>query len=227
MLDSLLFLIPPMLLGTQLILTLVLMKGEICPGQRGRLHKLFPAIGTLWLACSTSNIAALAVAAPLFYFYSRVQTGKTRERGPIWILLLANLCAAGYVVLQMLEQHSLSALLALLISALFLGAAFAHLNLKFAASRLQAFHSLLPITGLISGIALALTMAMQAMQTESVQLAQLSLHIFAGLALLIAGIVVWCMHLLRGVEAGKLQLSLAVLLVMAACISFQPLFIPV
>lgn len=54
-------------------LTLVLVK-EICPGQRGRIHKVLPALAVLWLAVASIKIEAFLVVFALFYFYSQVQT---------------------------------------------------------------------------------------------------------------------------------------------------------
>ena len=42
MIQQLLVTFPPMLFGAQALLTLLLIKGDICPGQRGRLHKMLP-----------------------------------------------------------------------------------------------------------------------------------------------------------------------------------------
>ena len=71
MVESLLVQFAPMLLGAQLILTLILVKGDICPGQRGRIHKMLPAIGVLWLAVASLRIEAFLVVFAIFYFYSQ------------------------------------------------------------------------------------------------------------------------------------------------------------
>ncbi len=94
----------PMLLGAQLVLTLVLVKGDICPGQRGRIHKLLPAIGLMWMAVSSIEIAAFLVVFAIFYFYSKVQTGKTRDAGPLWVLYLADGLAVSFVAIQAMKQ---------------------------------------------------------------------------------------------------------------------------
>ena len=73
MVESLLVQFAPMLLGAQLILTLILVKGNICPGQRGRIHKMLPAIGVLWLAVASLRIEAFLIVFAIFYFYSQVQ----------------------------------------------------------------------------------------------------------------------------------------------------------
>ncbi len=61
MIQQLLLTFPPMLFGAQALLTLLLIKGDICPGQRGRLHKMLPSIGILWLAVASLRIEAFMV----------------------------------------------------------------------------------------------------------------------------------------------------------------------
>lgn len=225
MLNNVLSLIPPMLLGTQLILTLVLVKGEICPGQRGRVHKLFPALGLLWLASSTIGVEALAVAAPVFYFYSQVQTKKTREKGPLWVLHLGNLFAAIFVGSRLIELTYLPAQVAGLLLVVVLGAIFAQLNLKVARSRLDAFHKLLPVSGVVSVIFLVIMIALQTFYLDETTLQSLANGLLAGIALLISGTVVWCWHLIRSSSAEKAQLTAALVLMVLSCISIQPLFL--
>ena len=104
MVESLLVQFAPMLLGAQLILTLILVKGDICPGQRGRIHKMLPAIGVLWLAVASLRIEAFLIVFAIFYFYSQVQTKKTRDSGPIWVMYLACGLALSYVAIQASEQ---------------------------------------------------------------------------------------------------------------------------
>lgn len=76
MVQQLLAVIAPMLFGAQLILTLILVKGDICPGQRGRIHKILPAIAILWLAVASLKIQAMLVVFAIAYFYSKVQTKR-------------------------------------------------------------------------------------------------------------------------------------------------------
>ncbi|MDM7484535.1 MAG: hypothetical protein P3W98_005180, partial [Vibrio metschnikovii] len=79
MLYSLLSVMAPMLLGAQVLLTLVLVKGDICPGQRGRIHKVLPVLAILWVAVASLKVEAFLVVFALLYFYSQVQTKKTRQ----------------------------------------------------------------------------------------------------------------------------------------------------
>lgn len=108
MLYSLISVFAPMLLGAQIILTLVLVKGEICPGQRGRIHKVLPALAVLWLAVASIKIEAFLVVFALFYFYSQVQTKKTREEGPLWVMYLANGLALAYVGILISEAPAMA-----------------------------------------------------------------------------------------------------------------------
>ncbi len=108
MIQSVLNLFVPMLLGTQLILFSVLYKGQICPGQRGRIHRLIPGIGLLWLSVVSTQLYAFLVAACLFHFYSRVTKGKTKDKGPLWSLALASILAFGLLVMQLLAWHNIT-----------------------------------------------------------------------------------------------------------------------
>ncbi len=80
MLYSLLSVMAPMLLGAQVLLTLVLVKGDICPGQRGRIHKVLPVLAILWVAVASLKVEAFLVVFALLYFYSQVQTKKNTSR---------------------------------------------------------------------------------------------------------------------------------------------------
>lgn len=80
MVQQLLAVFPPMLLGAQLILTLILVKGDICPGQRGRIHKVLPVLAIMWLAVASLKIEAMMVVFAIAYFYSQVQTKNSGTR---------------------------------------------------------------------------------------------------------------------------------------------------
>ncbi|NMR77740.1 hypothetical protein, partial [Vibrio alginolyticus] len=148
-----------------------LIKGDICPGQRGRLHKMLPAIGVLWLAVASLRIEAFMVVFAIFYFYSQVQTKKTREKGPLWALHLANGLAFAYVSIQVFEQPNWPASAAMAVMIFFLGASFSQLLLTIARSRLQAFHRILPVTGIVSGMLLVLATLFSSYQLDEATLA--------------------------------------------------------
>lgn len=225
MMEPILLLLAPMLLGTQLILSLVLTKGEICPGQRGRVHKLLPAIGVLWLVVAFINIFAVIIAAVVFMFFSRVQTNKTRDSGPIWMLYVADALAFAYVVSQLSLFPSIPALFSWLIYVCLLGAIFSNLLLLIARSRLEAFHKILPITGIVSGIALAIFIALQATGLNDNVLHSLQSEVLLGLALLIVGLMIWPLHMMTRQSINKIQLSITLLVLLLSCSSLYPLFL--
>ncbi|MDE1513717.1 MULTISPECIES: hypothetical protein [Vibrio] len=224
MLDSLLSVLAPMLLGAQIIMTLVLVKGEICPGQRGRLHKLLPALLALWLAMASLNLVALLVALTLFYFYSQVQTQKTREQGPLWVLYFTNGFALVYVLMLASQAPVWSASLMVLVSVALLGALFAHLLLSLARSRLQAFQRILPVVGVLAAMLIALCILPYIHGLDENQIGRLVQPILLNLAALIIGCVVWCWHLLSAASANKWQLAAALCLLLKATSGLHALY---
>jgi hypothetical protein len=222
--ESLLTLFAPMLLGAQLILTLVLTKGEICPGQRGRVHKLLPALGLLWLAIVSTNIEAFVIASAIFYFFSQVQTKKTRDKGPLWVLFIANGLATVFVVMQIINLNTLSSALSWGFVVVLLGGIFANLLLLIARSRLQAFHSILPIIGILSGISLAILIAVQALTLSDSLMALMQSNILIGLALLVVGLLMWSVHLVLNRTVNRVQLSVAFSCLLLSTWALTPLF---
>nr|WP_319555015.1 hypothetical protein [uncultured Vibrio sp.] len=224
MIQQLLVTFPPMLFGAQALLTLLLIKGDICPGQRGRLHKMLPAIGIMWLAVASLRIEAFMVVFAIFYFYSQVQTKKTREKGPIWALHLANGLAFAYVSIQVFEQANWPAAVAMALMVFFLGASFSQLLLTIARSRLQAFHRILPVTGIVSGMLLVIATLFSSYQLDETALNAATQPILIALVMLISSIVVWCWHIFTHKSPAKVQLSVALLLALVSMTSLQSLF---
>lgn len=224
MLQQLLAVAAPMLLGAQLILTLILIKGDICPGQRGRIHKVLPAIAVLWLAVASLKIEAMMVVFAIAYFYSQVQTKKTRDQGPIWVMYLANGLALSYVAIMIAEQGSMTGGLNVLVQVFLLGALFAHLLLTIARTRLQAFHRILPVSGVVSAMLMSIAIGLHAVNLDEQVLMSVVQPLFIGFALLIAAVVVWCWHMLLSRDVSKPQLGFALAVMMLAVTSNQALF---
>lgn len=224
MIESILTSFAPMLLGAQLILTLVLVKGDICPGQRGRVHRMLPAIGVLWLAIASIKIEAFLVVFAIFYFFSRVQTSKTRDKGPLWLLHLANGLALAYVGIVVSEQVSMAASIVTVAYIGILGAVFAQLLLIIARSRLDAFHRILPVIGVLSGMLVVLATLLHAYRLDEESLTFATQGLLISFALLIVGIVIWCWHLFLSQAPKKLQLMLANLTLLAATVGLQGFF---
>lgn len=223
MIQTLLTIFPSMLLGAQLFITLILVRGEICPGQRGRLHKALPTLGILWLAVASLRIEAFMVVFAIFYFFSQVRTGKTRDAGPIWILYLANGLALAFVGIQIGEQSNIAFSLALLANVAFSGAVFTQLLLVIARSRLQAFHRILPVMGVVSGMVMALTVLGFVYGLTDEALKAILPTLLTSLALMITGIVIWCWHLFMDKEVSKGQLGVALGVILISMTSYAGL----
>ncbi|NOH61764.1 hypothetical protein [Vibrio sp. RE88] len=225
MVQQLLAVFPPMLLGAQLILTLILVKGDICPGQRGRIHKVLPVLAIMWLAVASLKIEAMMVVFAIAYFYSQVQTKKTRVQGPLWVMYLANGLALAYVAIGIGEQPDLAAGLNVFVQIILLGALFAHLLLTVARTRLQAFHRILPVTGVISAMLMSLAILLKAFGLEEVALTQATQPLLIGFALLITSVLIWCWHIIVSKTVNKIQLAVALLTLVSATTFNQGLFV--
>ncbi|MCK6261871.1 hypothetical protein KP803_01130 [Vibrio sp. ZSDE26] len=216
MVHHLLTLFPAMLLGAQLLLTLILLKGDICPGQRGRIFKVLPAIGVLWLAVASLRIEVFMVVFAIFYFYSRVQTGKTRDNGPIWVLYLANGFALSLVGIQISQQPDIAQSVAYFVLVFLLGANFSHLLLTIARTRLQAFHRILPVTGVLSAMAFVLCALGTFYNVDEAILATMLTPLVISFMLMLFAVVVSCLHLLSAKEVNKAQLTVSLLSLLGA-----------
>ncbi|KJY93177.1 membrane protein [Vibrio neptunius] len=225
MVQQLLAVFPPMLLGAQLILTLILVKGDICPGQRGRIHKVLPVLAIMWLAVASLKIEAMMVVFAIAYFYSQVQTKKTRVQGPLWVMYLANGLALAYVAIGIGEQPDLAASINVFVQIILLGALFAHLLLTVARTRLQAFHRILPVTGVISAMLMSLAILLKAFGLEEVTLTQATQPLLIGFALLITSVLIWCWHIIVSKTVNKIQLAVALLTLVSATTFNQGLFV--
>lgn len=224
MIESVLLQLAPMLLGAQFVLTLILVKGDICPGQRGRIHKVLPAIGVLWLAVASLKVEAFLVVFAIFYFFSQVQTKKTRDAGPIWVMYLACGLALSYVGIQASEKATLVGLISSLLLTVLLGSAFSHLLLTIARTRLQAFHRILPVAGILSGMLVVLATVLGVYSLSEEVLEPMVPSLLFSFALLISSIVVWCWHLLFAKAPEKIQLAVALLMLIASVVGLEPIW---
>lgn len=224
MITAVLTLLAPALTVALLILTLILSKGDICPGQRGRIHKLFPAIGLLWLAIASLKVEAFLVVFAIFYFYSQVKTGKTREKGPFWVVHLANGFGVAFAGVIIGQQPNLAQSLSLACSGLLLGTVFAHLLLTIARTRLQAFHRILPVSGVVFAMLLAVSFVLNAYQWEPAIVTQYTSAAVTSLLFLLVGIVIWSWHIIRHTPPAKGQLVVAFLSLMVTNIGLLQLY---
>lgn len=224
MVQQLLTVFAPMLLGAQLILTLILVKGDICPGQRGRIHKVLPPIAIMWLAVASLRIEAMMIVFAIAYFYSQVQTKKTRDQGPIWVMYLANGLALAYVGIEVGSQASLAGGLSVFVQISLLGALLAHLLLTIARTRLQAFHRILPVSGVVSAMLMSLAILLKANGLDNEILTAVIQPLLVGFALMISSVFVWCWHMLTAKEINKMQLGIALAFMLIVATSNQAIF---
>ena len=208
------FLIPA-LLGAQLVLTLVLTKGEICPGQRGRVHKTLPVLLVGWLLATVAQPLAVLPLLALAYFTMKVKTGKTRDAGPLKVFYAATGLAAVVWIMMAASLPLPAAALSLAAIPLF-GALLAQLLLTQARSRLQAFHRLLPFTGIASAMVSVLCVLWMASQLGEAEVQALVSTIIAALVCLVAALLVWAMHLLTSKTVNRWQLLTAAALLVGS-----------
>lgn len=199
-------------LGAQAVLTLVLLKGDICPGQRGRLHKAFWFLVAGWaITVPYSAFSALPFIS-LGIFSLRSKSGKTRQSGPIPVLHLAN----GFGVLAFLVavwQQGASSALLMVSQVLLVGAITAHVLLVKARSRLQAFHRILPVVGIAAAMLTAVSVAMAGAAMGDAEASAMVSNVLLSLGLMVVGVLIWATHLFRQTTPHLAQLcvSLAVL----------------
>lgn len=149
-------------------LALVLSKGEVCPGQRKRITENMISIWSVLAVGLMMGIESYANTATLVVGFAAVIVGillnllQSRLEGKraipsSWLRLPIGLAGVTGLLLVWQQQQLL-----LLLEALLLGAVFAHVVLLRARHRLQAFNTILPITGIVAGILLMLGLLIQA-----------------------------------------------------------------
>ncbi|HIF9511895.1 hypothetical protein I3260_01250 [Photobacterium damselae] len=214
------FLIPA-LLGAQLVFSLVLTKGEICPGQRGRVHKTLPVLLLGWIIATIAQPFAVLPFFALAFFTVKVKTGKTRDAGPIKALYGADVLAA-FCWLLLIPSMTLAQTGLSLVSIVLFGALVGHLLLTQARTRLQAFHKILPFAGFVSGILAVLCLCAHMMTLSEQQVSQLTGSFIAALVLLVASLLVWVGHILLHKTVNKWQLLVALgLLILSGAIQLN------
>ncbi len=210
------YLLIPGLLGAQLILSLVLQKGDICPGQRGRVHKVLPVIIVGWGLSAWFAPIALLPLSLLAAFTVKVKTSKTRDKGPILLLNLSNVAAIMSLLWLVSQEFTLFSLLFVLLLVVILGSSLAHLFLIQARSRLQAFHKLLPVIGTVAVMLLILATLIPISALEASLLQKITPMLLSSFVLLVMAVVGWVWHLIRVKAVSKMQIALSLCLLSAS-----------
>lgn len=182
------------ILGAQLVLSLALLKGEICPGQRGRFHRAFWVPVFAWLILVPFTLFASLPFLLLGIFAFRSKTGKTRHSGPIPLLHVANLL--GFVAwIVILATHGGGMLMMGGLQLVILGASLGHSLLVRARSRLQAFDRLLPVSSVLAFMGVMVMAALLSAVSPSATSDINAIMAGAGLGLLGVAAQIW--HLLK------------------------------
>ncbi|WP_413111602.1 hypothetical protein [Thaumasiovibrio sp. DFM-14] len=193
----------PMALGALAVICLCLYKGEICPGQRGRLHKWLPLICVPLAFSAVHTLTALIPLGLLIGFCLQVKTGKTRNEGPrTW--LLASLVTGAVIWLFEVKSMPLSLAFISLFSFPLMGCALAHFILVSAKSRLQAFHRILPVTGVIATMLMLIALLGYWSSLSDTQL--IVSNVLVSLVTLIFAALIWVFHVFRATAPNRWQL---------------------
>lgn len=174
----------------------VLQKGEICPGQRGRLHKTLLMLLLVSVVMVFASPWALLGGLPLAYFVFQTKTDKTRDVGPLPILWIGVVGAWVATLIALMQAPWISALYCWLVGLVW-GGLCAHLMLLHARSRLQAFHRLLPISGIVVLMLSLIAFVAFLSQLSPLSLSALLIVIFTVIILQVLSTLLWCKHLFK------------------------------
>ncbi|GAM56718.1 hypothetical protein JCM19231_3137 [Vibrio ishigakensis] len=213
----------PALIGTLALFILVLTKGEICPGQRGRLHKQLLVCLGLLAVCIPNSWPTIIPFALVGFFVSQTKRGKTRDEGPVWALY-ASVVTLVFSTFYSWPTVTLGSGLYIIVLVALLGASLTHLLMTLARTRLQAFHTILPISGVVSAMVLVLVVLLQAYSHFGDDSDLVVDAILGAFPLLLTAIVVWCWHLFRNAKPNNPQLAIALVSNLVGAYMLLPLF---
>ncbi len=198
------------IVGTQLLLTLILANGDICPGQINRLNKLFKYLSLAWLITLPSNIYhAIPMVSTWVFTYLTLRKEEKRPRkistSYAFIYLSAsNILSMILLLLLFFEDANLSALY--LSQFILLGCTTTQTCLSIAKSRLQAFHKILPVTCIFAVILLSLNVIYQNFIHHELLVNKTDLF-FISYFFIIMGSMLSIIHMLRQTSPSTLQLT--------------------
>ncbi|SIN82225.1 hypothetical protein [Salinivibrio sp. ES.052] len=209
-------------LGAQILLSLALLKGDICPGQRGRFHHAFWVPTFSWLILVPSSFLAILPFLFLGIFAFRSKTGKTRRSGPIPLLHVANLL--GFVAwITILSTYNGWMVALGVLQLILLGASLGHCLLVRARSRLQAFDRLLPLVSVLALMGLMVLTGGIAAVNQATAMSLNAIVAGAGFGLLGVAALTW--HLLKQTSPVFWRLVTGVGFMLMANISLTRLLI--
>ncbi len=222
-------------LTAQLIALLVFYKGEICPGQRGRLIKVnlaFALYWVVWLIISLlpnykgtlATVMAVCGLSVVYFIWKQPKTEKIRNSFLLMATLIAGLGMLSYFISLSLLPFSLFAEYNP-VAPILAGVLLANLMLVIARSRLQGFIALLPLAMIVllalNALAIFVFLLIKGLESAVNFESLLAYGIYFICHFIIAGILV-----LHSIKKWTLNAnSLFILLFIAACLPLWMEFI--
>ena len=202
-------------------IALVLSKGEVCPGQRKRITENMISIWAVlalglmigievYATTLTLIVGGMAVFMGIMQnlIQSRLQ-GK-RAIPSTWLRLPIGLAVITGLLVLWQQQQAL-----LLLEAVLLGAAFAHVILLRAKHRLQAFNVILPVVGIASSVLLMLGLLVVAsMHADSSNMMVIQEFVIYRAVILLLALAVWTIPLYTKQEYSPNLVSLTTVLLL-------------
>lgn len=180
------------LIGAQAILTLALCKGDICPGQRGRLHAQFIILNIIGYILSflylPSHPFLFISQLCLSFFIFKNKKGKTSTSHFKYFLYLSNFINLA-ITLFIYSRLHLPQVFILLTQICITGGLLASVLMRYARSRLTHFIALLPYVSLIFSMILIINIAIMHLHYQPLNHQLISLCI--GLILLLLALFTW------------------------------------
>ncbi|WP_455488552.1 hypothetical protein [Haemophilus sp.] len=221
-------------LVAQLISLLVFYRGEICPGQRGRLIKVnltFVIYWAVWLLISLlqnnhtlTNVMSVCGLSVVYFIWKQPKTEKIRNSFLLMAALIAGLGCLSYLMIftvlpasAFAEYNPFAPILS--------GVILVNLALVIARNRLQGFIALLPLAMIIllalNALAMFLFLLLNGMES-----AVNSDSIFAYIIYFVCHFVIATILILHSFQKWKLSAnSLFILLFIAVCLPLWMLFV--
>ena len=202
-------------------LALVLVKGEVCPGQRKRITENMISIWAVLALGLMLGIEVYATTLTLIMGGTAVFIGimqnliQSRLEGKRaipsrWLRLpIALAVITGLLVLWQQKQPLL------LLEAVLLGAVFAHVILLRAKHRLQAFNVILPVVGIASSVLLMLGLLIVAgLNADSSQMTVIQEFVIYRAVILLLALAIWTIPLYTKQEYTSNLVSLTTVLLL-------------
>lgn len=202
-------------------LALVLVKGEVCPGQRKRITENMISIWTVLalglmigieVYATTPTLIVGGIAVFIGIMQNLIQSRLEGKRAipSTWLRLpIALAVITGLLVLWQQQQPLL------FLEAVLLGAVFAHVVLLRAKHRLQAFNVILPIVGIASSVLLMLgLLAVAGLNADSSNMVVLQEFVIYRAVILLLALAVWTIPLYTKQEYTSNMVSLTTVLLL-------------